>query len=304
MKRLVAVLLAALMLALPAVAESNMEGTAEYLRETVPDPCFGCEWIALGMWAGKCLPEEWANAYVPALEETLAECGGDLGAKRTEYAKLTLAVTALGLDAQDIGGYDLVAPLREFDAVVRQGLNGAIFALIALDSGEYAAPQDLRRQYVEYILARQTEDGGFAFSGSNADADMTAMALCSLAAYRQEDAVGAAVDAAVECLSQMQREDGGYASCGTPNAESCAQVILALTSLGIDVEDARFVKNGTSVAEALDRYRLEDGSYAHLEAGNTAMLATQQAFLALAAMERAKDGEAGVYCIRSGGTHA
>ena len=43
----------------------------------------------------------------------------------------------MGLDASDIEGYDLTGALSDMTYVKKQGINGPIFALIALDSGNY-----------------------------------------------------------------------------------------------------------------------------------------------------------------------
>ena len=49
-----------------------------------------------------------------------------------------------------------------------------------------------------------------------------------------QKAVKAAVDKALDVLSELQLATGGFGSWGTENSESCAQVIVALTALGID----------------------------------------------------------------------
>ncbi len=79
------------------------------------------------------------------------------------------------------------------------------------------------------------------------------MAIQALAPYYETDAEArAAVDRALEMLSGMQDSQGGFASKGIANSESCAQVVVALTSLGLDPDtDPRFVKNGNSVLDAL-----------------------------------------------------
>lgn len=105
----------------------------------------------------------------------------------------------------------------------------------------------MRRQCVDAILSAECSGGGWAFGGSAADPDMTAMALQALAAYRSEAAVAAAVTRGLDVLSAMQTGDGGFASSGVVNAESAAQVIVACTALGIDPDtDSRFVKDGGS----------------------------------------------------------
>ena len=47
-----------------------------------------------------------------------------------------MALKSIGKDPTDIGGYDIEKPLEDFDAVVSQGLNGAIYALIALNADD------------------------------------------------------------------------------------------------------------------------------------------------------------------------
>ena len=75
---------------------------------------------------------------------------------------------------------------------VYQGVNGAIFALLALDAGQYEVPvntdaktQATRELYVQKILDSQLSDGGWNIAGTAADADLTAMALQALAGIRR-----------------------------------------------------------------------------------------------------------------------
>ena len=90
-----------------------------------------------------------------------------------------------------------------------------------------------REKLIETILGAALEDGGWTLSGTKADPDMTAMAIQALAPYyKTNETVKAAVDKALEALSALQRNDGGFGSWGTVNSESCAQVIVALTALG------------------------------------------------------------------------
>ena len=62
-------------------------------------------------------------------------------ANNTTYSRITLALTACGADATDFAGYSMIAPLGDFDKTVSQGVNGAIFALLALDCGGYSLPE-------------------------------------------------------------------------------------------------------------------------------------------------------------------
>ena len=91
-------------------------------------------------------------------------------------------------------------------------------------------------------------------------------------------------------LSGLQQADGGYASYGTASLESCAQVVSALSNVGINANtDSRFKKNGKSVLDAmLTYYDEKEGGFRHV---NTAgggyepvvnQMATEQGYYALA----------------------
>lgn len=265
------------------------------------DLAFGSEWLVIALArSGKNVPDSYYDSVVKVVQEA----GGELSDKKfTEYSRTILALTAIGKDPAAVGGYDLLSKLADMDDVTYQGLNGAIFALIALDSGKYDVPavkeggnQTTRDGLVAYILGQQLSDGGWALSGNNADPDMTAMALQALAPYRAGDAaVQTAVDKAIRTLSDLQQADGGYSSWGTLNSESCAQVLIALAALGIDpATDGRFVKNGLTVLDALLAYALDDG-FRHTAEGKADAIATEQALCALTAYARLLDGRTSLY---------
>lgn len=262
---------------------------------------FGSEWLVIALArSGRDVPDSYYDSVVKAVQSAKGQLSDK---KSTEYARTILALTAIGKDPTDVGGYDLLARLADMDDVTYQGINGAIFALLALDSGKYDVPaaaeggtQVTRDGLVAYILAQQLSDGGWALSGTSADPDVTAMALQALAPYRTGDeTVDAAVDKGVQLLSDMQLSDGGYSSWGTLNSESCAQVLIALATLGIDpVSDSRFVKNGLTVLDALLAYAVS-GGFRHTVDGEADAIATEQALCALTAYARLLDGKTALY---------
>ena len=262
---------------------------------------FGSEWLVIALArSGRDVPDSYYDSVVKAVQSAKGQLSDK---KSTEYARTILALTAIGKDPADVGGYDLLAGLADMDDVTYQGINGAIFALLALDSGKYDVPaaaeggtQVTRDGLVAYILAQQLSDGGWALSGTSADPDVTAMALQALAPYRTGDeTVDAAVDKGVQLLSDMQLADGGYSSWGTLNSESCAQVLIALAALGIDpVSDSRFVKNGLTVLDALLAYAVS-GGFRHTVDGEADAIATEQALCALTAYARLLDGKTALY---------
>ncbi|PKM71844.1 MAG: hypothetical protein CVU91_11860 [Firmicutes bacterium HGW-Firmicutes-16] len=284
--------------------QSAYSSAAEYCTKTSDKPVCGGEWVTIGLCRGGAeLTGAWGKTYYNSVADTVKDCGGVLNSRKyTEYSRVILGLTASGFDAANVDGYDLALPLGDYDMTVLQGINGPVWALIALDSRLYeiqkstnAKTQATREMYVKYILSQELSGGGWAFSGSTSDPDMTAMALCALSKYRSMDGVSKAVEHAVVLLSSLQSSDGGYSSGGTANSESCAQVIVALGELGISLDDDRFIKNGNSPLDKLLTYQLSDGSFEHVKGGGFNGTATEQALLALAAALRAENGEVSLY---------
>lgn len=280
--------------------------TGDYIEKLPGDElnAFGSEWYILGLArSGRKVSDDYYKAIEKYVSENIDE-NGRLDEKRaTDNAKLVLVLSALGRDVTDVGGHDLLQALSDMDYVTQQGLSGAIYALLAFDCRGYDIPaadknavQTSREGLVKYILDRQLKDGGWAYSGDKAEPDMTAMALQALAAYYKTDAkVKDAADKAVTCLSKLQNTTGGYDSYGSVNSESAAQVITALTALGIDPDnDARFVKNGVSVLDSLCGFYV-DGGFRHVSDGKLDPTATAQGYYALAAYYRFADSQTALY---------
>lgn len=240
----------------------------------------------------------WQESYRDSVRESLEASGGTLdGAYATDYARTILALTAAGYDASDIGGYDLIAALGDLAFVCKQGYNGAIFALLALDCGGYTPVGGTasREALISAILENELPGGGFCYSGDAPDPDMTAMVLQALAPYQDNEAVATASARALSVLSAMQEADGSFVSWEVKGCESSAQVLLALCTLGISPEDPRFVKEGNGVLDALLRYQNRDGSFSHLAGGSPDTTATIQAYTALLALQMQERGEGRFY---------
>ena len=190
--------------------------------------------------------------------------------------------------------------MSDFETVTGQGTNGVIWALIALDCGDYPMPVDVnapvlatRQMYVDELLSRQSGSGGWSVSGQgSADVDMTAMALQALARYQEQPAVKTAIDRAVTWLAGQQSSDGGF-----PNGcESAAQVLVALCALGVSPDDQRFVKNGHTLMDTLLSYRQANDSFVHKTGDSQSnLVATVQACYALTTVQRAKNGQNSLY---------
>ena len=271
----------------------------------------GGEWMVIGLArSGRLVP---AGYYDNVVEYVKAKADANERlhpAKVTDNARVILALTAIGKDVTNVGGHNLLKGLDNMDYVQTQGINGPIFTLIALDSHNYPTSGDVTREkLIQVILDAQLTDGGWALSGTKADPDMTAMAIQALAPYyKTNETVKAAVDKALEALSALQRNDGGFGSWGTVNSESCAQVIVALTALGIDpTTDSRFIKNGLTVLDALAGFYVNGGGFRHTAGGDLDGMATEQGYYALASYYRFVNGQTSLYdmsdvTIQTGGS--
>ena len=272
----------------------------------------GGEWMVIGLArSGRPVP---AGYYDNVVEYVKAKADANERlhpAKVTDNARVILALTAIGKDVTNVGGHNLLKGLDNMAYVQTQGINGPIWALIALDSHNYPTMGDVTREkLVQVILDAQLSDGGWDLSAENADTDMTAMAIQALAPYyKTNETVKAAVDKALEALSALQRNDGGFGSWGTVNSESCDQVIVALTALGIDpTTDSRFIKNGNTVLDALAGFYVTGGGFRHTAGGERNGMATEQGYYALAAYYRFVNGQTRLYdmsdvTVQTGGSN-
>ncbi len=290
--------------------DSILENTLSQMADTVTEPNFGTNF---GEWSVLCLArggyystdDEYFSDYYDRIVETVNEKADSVNkngalhkVKSTENSRLIVALSSIGRNAESVGNWNLITPYNDFDWIKKQGINGPIWTLIALDTQNYqTSDPTVRQQCIDYILGLQFDDGGWAMSGETADPDITAMALQALARYTDDENVKASVERGINCISDMQKENGGYYSWGTINSESIAQVIVACTALGIDpATDERFVKNGFSAIDAiLEFYNPDFHNFSHITGDGGNAMATDQATYALIAYKRFVDGRNSLY---------
>ena len=272
----------------------------------------GGEWMVIGLArSGRTVPAGYYDNVVKFVRENADKNERLDRNKVTENARVILALTAIGKDVTNVGGHNLLKGLDNMAYVQTQGINGPIFTLIALDSHNYPTMGDVTREkLIQVILDAQLPGGGWTLSGNDADPDMTAMAIQSLAPYyKTNETVKAAVDKALDVLSGLQLGDGGFDSWGTVNSESCDQVIVALTALGIDpTTDSRFIKNGLTVLDALAGFYVTGGGFRHTAGGERNGMATEQGYYALTAYYRFANAQTRLYdmtdvTIQTGGSN-
>ena len=237
--------------------------------------------LGLGQWPGA---DYDLSAYAAALEEYVTEEEESRPTSRQKYA---LAFLAAGYHS------DFIASTA-MDAMGEQGIMSWAMGMPLLRAGYAGAYSEAGT--VDEILERQLPDGGWAVAGTSSDVDVTAMVLQMLAPYTERGDVAAAVDAALALLSERQLPDGDFKTNGVANPESGVQVLIALCSLGRDpFAEPGFEKNGHGIWDGIMKYRLADGSFAHLEDMVFNAKATAQVFYGCAALERWAAGESDLY---------
>lgn len=282
------------------------KAVADDISTNIPSPgiaYIGGEWCVIGIARSETPAcADYRREYYANLCKYLDENNGILSTrKNTEYSRVILALTALGYNPADVGGYNLLTPLGDFYATSRQGVNGSIWALIALDSKNYAIPkisdaehQATREMYITHILSHQNADGGFSLASAS-EPDITAMALQSLAKYQDRSDIVQAVQNGLQYLSSIQKSTGGFASIyNTSGCETVSQVIIALCELGVPLNDGRFVKNDATLLDNLLTFRTTDGNFVSSD-GIPNQMSKEQAFLALVSIDRANSGCNSIY---------
>lgn len=286
-------------------------------KDTKPD--YSSIWNVIGLKrSGLYVPESYINLFY---SNVIAYCESKdwqiTRAKYSDYSKLILALTAIGVDARNVMGHNLLAYLSDYENVSRQGNNGTIWALIALKSNPaYEIPKDpsavqqnSEELLVKKVVGMQCQDGGWTMMGPTGDSDMTGMAMQALASYYNKDGyedVTAAIDKGLAWIEKNQLSSGGFGTMNTETSESVAQIITALCGVGIDCgEDARFIKNGKWPMTGLFQYYMPEGGFMHVaaDAGNNGGgaggiidgMATEQGLYATVAYRRFLDGETFLY---------
>ena len=281
---------------------SEISNTSKFILNDLKNPSYGDEWKVIALSRGEVsVPKNFYETYYNNLVNTLKEKNGVLHrSKYSEYSRVIITLTALGYDPTNVGGYNLVEKLYDFDNVSKQGLNGVIYALIALDTKDFKIEgnKNSRDMLIKNILNSQLQDGGFSLSGNASQEDITAMAIQALAKYKDREDVKKCLDKAVEFLSNSQTTTGGFGSNNNESVESNAQVLIALNELGISSSDSRFIKNGKTVLDAIMAFKLESGGFKHLLNQTKAdSVATEQALLALVSQYRLENNKTSLYSM-------
>jgi len=246
------------------------------------------EWEAIALsQAGQKLPD----SYLENVKNEVIKHQGNFRSI-TDTERYILGILAAGGDPRNTGGYNLVQSVYNGD-VTKQGLNGVAYGLIALDGAHFDIPSTAkwtREKLVNLLLEKQNADGGWAWDGSNvSDSDSTAMVLTALAPYKTEKAVKDKTTAAINYLSK-QYQDGKI-----DNSATLSQVVIALSSFGINVNQAPFASDKSNIVKDLLSYQNKDGGFGWKHGDESDAMSTPQGFLGLMAYQHYTQGKGSIY---------
>ncbi len=283
LKKLLCLLLSVIIIAASTVSLANSQPTEEtdiydvisegigsaeaYLGEKLTEihngsgVGFGSDWAIITLLrAKKAIESSILDEYTHSLTETVKEW--DANVKPTDAAKATLAFAVMGKDVTNIEGVNLINLICN-SSRLDDGTNELAYSLLAICASGAEIPQGAlwsESDIIDKLLTFQTESGGFGlFDTETADTDMTAICLQALSPYKSEPAVITAIGKAIVFLSDTISESWDYYD----NPNTTAQVLLALSTLGIDVTEPD-IGFGDSEQEnlvtSLEKYRNTEGN--------------------------------------------
>jgi translation initiation factor 1 (eIF-1/SUI1) len=249
--------------------KAAMEAAAKYTLKN-----YVGEWEAIALkQAGKEVPKSYLSEVSKLVEEKQGRFS-----KITDYERYSLGIVAAGGNPTNISGYNLIEAIYN-GHITKQGLNGVFYALIALDSGNFEIPGDAkwtREHLVKHLIENQNMDYGWSWDGSEkSDIDTTAMVVTALAPYNNKEEVKTAIKGAVEYLSKQ------YQLNKIDNSSTAAQVIVALSSIGIDANNTPFTKDNSSLMTYLLSYQNKDGGFDWQGGDKSDVMSTSQGILGI-----------------------
>lgn len=261
-KKLIAIVLLAAAAVIPAAA-SGASGLLDGLYQTLGDD------VENGCFIAFALRQSEGDRDLTDFGLQLASL--DIPKNPVTALKYALALHACGVKSAEYDEY--FSDPEHYP----ESISGLIYTLHLVFNG--CAGCKTAPELIDAIAERQTESGGFAVIGNTPDPDMTAMAVSALAPCKTDAKAAAIIEKAVAYLCSVQNENGGFSSFGKENAETAAQVVIALSSLGERTETLE------KAYAAMQTFRVEDG-YEHIKGGGRNPSATAQCVCADVAYSR------------------
>ncbi len=235
------------------------------------------EWMDLGFYEDR--PENYNTSEHPFdIAAKLAKLDTTTNVAMTEFDRTIMMLTARGFDCTKLSQYNNGEPYidsknNEIDNLVaalynysgEYTINGPIFALLALDMGNYTIP-DNARWTRENLINVILDYGNYDEFGI----DMVGAIMYSLAPYQNDAAYGAQIkeklNLCLEIILRKMNSDFSFGAWGATNSESAAWVMMGLCSMGIDWNaDPRFSdgQGHSALQHWMDNFVNVNGGYFH-----------------------------------------
>lgn len=224
------------------------------------------------------------NMDTQTIAERIAKLDSTTNVAMTNLDRKIMTLTANGIDCSNLAKYNDGQPFvdskgNEIDNLVEElynysgsyTINGPIFALIALDMGNYTIPSDAiwtREVLLEKILNHVYLSDGLGL-------DMVAMLMQSIAPYQNDPVYGTRVKAKLEEGLAIVLENFGDKNVfknpygvqwgGVYTSEGSSQIVCAMSAMGVDCHTDPRMSNGTQSAltALLDYADFTEGYFAH-----------------------------------------
>ena len=197
-----------------------------------------------------------------------------------------LSLVFSGLNPKDFQDLNLIQVLYQYPDLQTEGVYSMAFALIAYDSNDYSLSRNARnsrKRLITWLLESQNEDGSFGMPGS--EIRDTAAVLTALSNYLDQEEVSEAVRKGLVYIQETQNKNGDFLQNGIAYSENLSYVMIALNSLGISVNDSRFVQDNQNLMDCLLAYQGSDGGFSVQIGGESTVRSTGQAILAMVATQ-------------------
>ncbi|WP_461811003.1 hypothetical protein [Faecalimonas sp.] len=267
--------------------DEQTKKTAEYVKEKVPNPnisAIGGEWAVKGIAeSGIKVEDDYFEVYYDTVRAKVKSQKGKIHEDYySDYARVIIALKAIGKDPKNVEGFDLTKSLEEYEELTKQGVNAVAYTLVAINECNISLEHE--QAYVKFLVKKMEN---MLTEQNKKDIDFVSMGLLGLSFYQDDVTIKKVIEDSIKYLSSMQQENGTMGSC-----ESTSEAIIALTQVEVDVfSDKRFVKKERSLGESLMNYQVEKGGFLHMEDGETAdEMATEKALLALCSMKKMEKG--------------
>jgi len=201
-------------------------------------------WVVMAIAAAGEDPNDWKDDPAdPSIVDYLAANAASATAANA-YSKMIMAAVAAGEDPTDFGGRDFVALLEAEHNNNQIGddtqLNDDFWGVMALiAAGQDPATSTVIQNGVAFILANQSEDGGWSWGvgpEATSDVDDTAAAIMALIAAGQSPS-STAIGDGLDYIKGTQQENGGFDSWGSTNADTNSRGICGITAAGENPTD-------------------------------------------------------------------